>query len=66
MNASGSAPPPWRRWQCFFCAYVYDEAAGAPDHGLIAGTRWEDVPDDWMCPNCGATKADFQLLEPGE
>jgi rubredoxin len=52
-----------RQWQCFFCAHVYDEALGDPDHGIAPGTAWEDVPDDWCCPDCGATKADFALLD---
>jgi rubredoxin len=58
MSASGS-----RQWQCYFCAHVYDEAAGMPEHGIAPGTPWEAVPDDWFCPECGAGKADFALLE---
>jgi len=52
-----------RRWQCFYCGYVYDEALGDPEHGLAPGTRLEDIPDDWACPECGATKGDFQPLD---
>ena len=52
-----------KQWQCLFCSLIYDEALGFPDHGIPAGTRWEDVPEDWTCPDCGATKADFQLIE---
>lgn len=54
---------PLRRWQCYFCAHVYDEALGDPPSGIAPGTRWEDVPADWCCPDCGATKADFALVE---
>jgi len=54
---------PHRRWQCYFCAHVYDEALGDPPSGIAPGTRWEDVPADWCCPDCGATKADFALVE---
>ena len=50
-----------RKWQCAGCGYVYDEAEGWPADGIAAGTRWEDVPDDWTCPDCGASKADFQM-----
>lgn len=49
----------YRRYQCYYCGHVYDEAAGEPDDGIAPGTRWEDVPEDWVCPDCGATKADF-------
>jgi len=52
-----------RQWQCFFCAFIYDEAVGDPAHGVAPGTAWEDVPDDWCCPDCGAGKADFAMLE---
>ncbi len=50
-----------RKWECIVCGYVYDEAAGDPEHGITAGTRWEDVPEDWGCPECGIAKADFEM-----
>jgi len=50
-------------WQCLSCGYIYDEEEGAPDDGLPPGTRWADVSDDWQCPLCGATKADFEMVE---
>ena len=43
----------FNKWVCIVCGYVYDEELGDPDHGIAAGTRWEDVPDDWECPECG-------------
>jgi rubredoxin len=52
-----------RRWQCFFCGFIYDEALGWPDEGIAPGTAWEDVSDDWTCPDCGALKSDFQMIE---
>lgn len=52
-----------RVWVCLICDYVYDETAGDPEHGLAPGTRFEDIPDDWACPDCGVTKADFVLFE---
>ena len=52
-----------KKWQCFFCGYIYDEAAGAPDEGIAAGTRWDDIPSDWVCPGCGAGKSDFAMME---
>jgi rubredoxin len=52
-----------RKWQCSMCGHIYDEAAGDPDQGIPAGTRWEDIPPDWVCPDCGAVKADFAVME---
>ena len=52
----------FRRWQCFYCGFIYDEATGDAEHGLAPGTRLEDFPDDWTCPECGAGKADFHLI----
>jgi rubredoxin len=49
----------FRKFVCRVCDHVYDEAAGDAASGLAPGTRWEDVPEDWVCPDCGSTKADF-------
>lgn len=54
---------PWRTWVCVVCGFIYDEAAGYPQDGIAPGTRWEDVPDWWTCPDCGVTKADFDMVE---
>lgn len=51
------------QWICKVCNWVYDEALGDPEHGLPAGTAFTDIPDDWYCPECGVTKADFEPLE---
>jgi rubredoxin-NAD+ reductase len=51
------------QWLCKVCGWIYDEAEGAPDHGLPPGTRFADIPDDWYCPECGVTKIDFEPLE---
>ncbi|MGH8460508.1 MAG: rubredoxin [Stenotrophobium sp.] len=53
----------FRKWECAGCGHIYDEALGAPDDGIAPGTRWEDVPASWTCPDCGASKADFQLAK---
>ncbi|MEZ5653622.1 MAG: rubredoxin [Burkholderiaceae bacterium] len=60
---SGAAETPFRTWMCLICGWVYDEEAGAPDEGLAAGTRWQDVPVNWTCPECGARKDDFEMVE---
>jgi rubredoxin len=51
------------QWVCKVCGWVYDEAAGDPEHGFAPGTRLADIPDDWVCPECGVTKSDFEPLE---
>jgi rubredoxin len=48
------------RYVCSICGYVYDPEQGDPDNGVAPGTKWEDVPDDWECPVCGASKDDFE------
>jgi rubredoxin len=44
------------KYVCEICGYVYDPEQGDPDNGVAAGTKWEDVPDDWECPVCGASE----------
>jgi rubredoxin-NAD+ reductase len=51
------------KWECIVCGLVYDEKEGWPDDGIAPGTKWEDVPEDWLCPDCGVGKEDFELLE---
>jgi rubredoxin len=51
------------KYKCEVCGYIYDEAKGSPAQGIPAGTKWEDVPEDWECPDCGAEKEDFKLLK---
>ena len=50
-------------YECIVCGYIYDEIKGDPEHGVAAGTRWSDVPEDWACPDCGVAKADFEMIE---
>jgi rubredoxin len=53
----------YKTYQCVLCAFVYDEEAGWPEEGIAPGTRWEDVPENWNCPDCSATKRDFVMVE---
>ncbi len=53
------------KWECIVCGLVYDEKLGWPDDGIAPGTRWEDVPADWLCPDCGVGKEDFEMIELG-
>lgn len=48
------------QYECTVCGYVYDESQGDPDNGITAGTKWEDLPADWVCPVCGAPKDQFE------
>ena len=54
---------PYRQFICHACGWIYDEAEGDADSGLAPGTRFEDIPEDWACPLCGVTKADFSPYE---
>jgi flavin reductase (DIM6/NTAB) family NADH-FMN oxidoreductase RutF len=49
------------KYYCTACGYIYDPAVGDPEHGFPPGTRFEDLPDTWVCPVCGTEKADFAL-----
>lgn len=48
-----------KQYICSVCGFVYDEAAGIPEDGIAAGTVWADIPEDWVCPLCGAAKSEF-------
>jgi rubredoxin len=52
-----------RTWMCLICGWIYDEAAGDPDHGISPGTAWAQVPMNWTCPECGARKEDFEMVQ---
>ncbi len=50
-----------KKYVCSVCGFIYDEAKGIPEAGITPGTTWEALPDDWVCPLCGATKAEFKV-----
>lgn len=50
------------KWECVVCGYIYDPAKGDPDHGVLPGTKFEDIPDSWVCPECGVTKDNFKKI----
>ena len=52
-----------KQFMCVICGYIYDEEQGWPADGIAPGTRWEDVPLNWVCPECGARKEDFEMVE---
>jgi rubredoxin len=51
------------KWECLVCGYIYDPTEGDPDAGIEPGTAFEDLPDDWVCPDCGAGKDMFEKLD---
>jgi len=51
------------KWECLACGYIYDPAEGDPDNGIAPGTPFEDIPDDWVCPDCGVGKDLFEKVE---
>jgi rubredoxin len=52
----------YRRYMCLGCGFLYDEEFGLPEHGIRPGTRWADIPDSWVCPDCGTPKARFEMV----
>ena len=53
----------YRTFICQVCGWMYEEEHGAPEEGIPAGTRWQDIPINWVCPECGARKEDFEMVE---
>ncbi|WP_346837228.1 FAD-dependent oxidoreductase [Microbulbifer sp. SAOS-129_SWC] len=62
VSAPATAPSANRIWECMVCGWVYDEAKGWPEDGIAPGTRWEDIPEDWCCPQCGVSKDEFDMV----
>jgi len=54
---------PTARYLCLICGFIYDEALGLPEEGIPPGTRFDDLPINWSCPECGARKEDFERIE---
>ncbi len=54
--------PEFKRYLCVVCGFIYDEELGDPDSNLPPGTRFDDIPEDWICPDCGASKSDLELI----
>jgi len=51
------------KWQCIVCGYVYDPAQGDPDNDVAPGTSFEQIPEEWVCPDCGAPKDQFEKMD---
>ena len=52
----------YKKYICIVCGYIYDEEAGLPEEGILPYTKWDDVPESWLCPECGVEKDNFELL----
>lgn len=52
-----------KKYMCLICGYIYDEELGDPEHGIPPQTPWESVPMNWECPDCGARKSDFEMIQ---
>ena len=50
------------KYECIVCGYIYDPALGDPDNGIEPGTTFEDLPEDWVCPDCGVPKTEFEKI----
>lgn len=62
-NTQAAKQADYKRFMCLLCGYIYDEREGWPEDGIEPGTKWEDVPPNWRCPDCGAMKSDFEMEE---
>jgi rubredoxin len=62
-QAAPAAGTTYRKWLCITCGHIYDEALGDEHEGFPPGTLFSQIPDDWCCPDCGATKEDYVLYE---
>ncbi|MGH4118218.1 rubredoxin [Clostridium sp.] len=51
------------KYVCIVCGYIYDPAEGDPDAGIVAGTKFKDIPEEWVCPLCGVPKTEFEIVE---
>jgi len=51
------------KWGCIVCGFIYDEAEDLPDEGIAPGTKWDDIDDNWVCPDCGVSKSDFEMIQ---
>ena len=53
----------YKKWRCTSCGFIYDEAKGLPEQGIPPGTKFDDLPDEWTCPDCDVSKSEFDIVE---
>lgn len=54
---------PYKKYMCLLCGFIYEEEKGWPEDGISPGTYWDDLSEEWFCPECGAMKSDFEMIE---
>ena len=62
-NTGPEASLQYKTYMCVICGFIYEEEKGLPEDNIPPGTRWEDLPETWTCPDCGASKEDFEMIE---
>lgn len=62
-NTTPEAGLEYKTYMCVICGFIYEEEKGLPEDNIPPGTRWEDLPETWTCPDCGASKDDFEMIE---
>jgi rubredoxin len=63
LRPTGKTMSDYKSYMCVICGFIYHEAEGLPEEGIAPHTRWEDIPLNWVCPECGAGKEDFEMVE---
>jgi len=63
MIAAVSLRGDMKVYMCVICGFLYEEEKGLPEQGIPPGTRWQDIPETWKCPDCGAGKDEFEMIE---
>jgi rubredoxin len=63
MVATASRRGDMKVYMCVICGFLYEEEKGLPEQGIKPGTRWQDIPETWKCPDCGAGKDEFEMIE---
>lgn len=63
LLSRGNTTVEYKTYMCVICGFIYEEEKGLPEENIPAGTRWEDIPETWTCPDCGASKDDFEMVE---
>ena len=53
----------YKKYMCVICGFIYDEELGWKEDNIAAGTKWDDLPDNWICPDCNVGKEDFEMVE---
>ncbi|GAB2745437.1 rubredoxin [Kitasatospora kifunensis] len=61
-ESKATSGPECKSWMSLICGWIYKEEPGLPEEGIAPGTAWDDVPENWTCPECGSRKEDFEMI----